>query len=355
MSFSIEYIVLFLLLIAFLFNPKSKTLLFIVVGYMIILGMMRGLYVGTDHSGYEADFYVIRNLRYASQVIQHRFEIGYIACIVFFKQFSNDYLTFSALAIPPTIIGIVLFIRKNNVPFAYGLLLVYLLGIYFNAYNIMRQVLAISIILAYINLLYTGKRIIFALITITFALLFHKSSVILLLLIPLFDYAKKIQTLPKRKCYILIIASLVMFFIGKSFLQGALLGITNILGMTEFDGYINNSEEDMGNTTSLFFTIYTLLLLYYSNSRTSNFELLVLVVFVVLFNIFQMMGHQSGRVAYPFLYYYVVAIPHVLQNLQGRNKILLLIVTILFCLGYFTNSFIVNNSCEVNPYVWRQF
>ena len=68
-----------------------------------------------------------------------------------------------------------------------------------------------------------------------------------------------------------------------------------------------------------------------------------------------MMGHQSGRVAYPFLYYYVVAIPHVLQNLQGKNKILLLIVTILFCLGYFTNSFIVNNSCEVNPYVWRQF
>lgn len=91
-----------------------------------------------------------------------------------------------------------------------------------------------------------------------------------------------------------------MFFIGKSFLQGALLGITNILGMTEFDYYINNSEEDVGNTTSLFFTIYTLLLLYYSNSRTSNFELLVLVVFVVLFNIFQMMGHQSGRVAYPF-------------------------------------------------------
>lgn len=45
--------------------------------------MMRGLYVGTDHGGYEADFYVIRNLRYASQVIQHRFEIGYIACIVF--------------------------------------------------------------------------------------------------------------------------------------------------------------------------------------------------------------------------------------------------------------------------------
>lgn len=61
----------------------------------------------------------------------------------------------------------------------------------------MRQVLAISIILAYVNLLYTGKRIIFALITITFALLFHKSSVILLLLIPLFDYAKRSKLFQK--------------------------------------------------------------------------------------------------------------------------------------------------------------
>ena len=96
-----EVILGILLILACIFSNKRHftNVAFI---YMIILGMMRGLEVGTDHLGYESDFYLIKTFK-SMNVMRHDFEIGYVSFMLLFKKFSNKYLTFASLAIPVTL------------------------------------------------------------------------------------------------------------------------------------------------------------------------------------------------------------------------------------------------------------
>lgn len=353
---STEYIILLVLLIIYCFKRNSKPLGLIVIGYMILLGMMRGLEVGTDHLGYFEDFLQLKRFDHYELVIRHRWEEGFVACILLFKKFSNDYLTFSSLLFPPTILGLVYFIRKNHVPMAYALLSMFMLGIYFTAYNAIRQYLALALVLAFIDLVYQKKYVKFAVVTLVVALMFHHSTVLLLLLIPFHIYSEKHKVCKKKVLYIAIVASWCMFFTGKLFMQNTLTMITAIVGMNEFDGYIEGwEEEDIGNLTATMYTLFTLILIYCQGKKQTSFVTICFSSFAILFNIFQMMSTQSGRVAFPFMCFWMIAIPVALMDKTTKHRKLLFLATIVFCVGYFLRSYYFSNQGDINPYYWRTF
>lgn len=354
--FSTEYIILLGLLGIYFIDQKSKNLLYIILGYMILLGMMRGLNVGTDHFGYQEDFKLITSFSSADKFMSHRFETGFIGLIILFKQFSNDYLLFTAFLVPPTIIGVYIFIKQHeiNIPIAISLFVI--TGLYFKSFNIMRQMLCISLIIPFVSFIYDKKYLSFALVTISVSLLIHKSSLIMLILIPLYECSIKYE-INKKWLYVVVVLSFVLFYGGKTVLQDSLITINSTLGLNEFDSYIKpkNVEDEIviGNTISLFYTLYTIILIYIYNKK-NIFILLAVVTYTTFYNIFQMMGAASGRVAQPFAFFFLIIIPQILETDFPYKKQFIFFTIAFFSLQFF-NSFYLHNLGEVNPYVWRDF
>ena len=269
---SIEYIFLgILLIIACVFN-KNKKLPYVALGVMVILGMMRGIDVGTDHAGYEDDFYLIKTFK-SMNVMRHDFEIGYVSLILLFKKFSNDYLTFASLAIPVTLWGFWKFIDTFKVNKAYSLSLFYFSGMYFATFNVMRQMMAVGIILGFIKWLLDKRYLKFGILIVLVSLLFHKSTLISLVLIPIHYYSLKYSVLPKKHIAILAGACFAAFYIGKEFVQNTSLAILLSIGLGDrYDGYLSGmSEEDISNLTATMLTIYFLIWLYFKKNNKSVF------------------------------------------------------------------------------------
>lgn len=351
---SIEYIILGILLIFACIFSNKRHFTNVAFIYMIILGMMRGLEVGTDHLGYESDFYLIKTFK-SMNVMRHDFEIGYVSFMLLFKKFSNDYLTFASLAIPVTLWGFWRFMEAFKVNKAYSLSLFYFSGMYFATFNVMRQMMAIGVILGFINWLLNKKYLKFGVLIIVISLLFHKSTLISLVLIPIHYYSAKHAELPKK--YIAIVAGVCFtaFFVGREFVQNTSLAILFSIGLGDrYDGYLSGmSEGEISNLTATMLTIYFLIWLYFKKTNKNVFITWIYFIYITSFNLFQMLDTAAGRISYPFWAFILVTIPKLIEELNGRKKIIFIIISVIFYISYFTNSYVLNNMNGVNPYIWR--
>lgn len=351
---STEYIILGILLILACIFSNKRQFTYVAFIYMIFLGMMRGLEVGTDHLGYESDFYLIKTFK-SMNVMRHDFEVGYVSFILLFKKFSNDYLTFASLAIPVTLWGFWRFIEAFKVNKAYSLSLFYFSGMYFATFNVMRQMMAIGVILGFINWLLNKKYLKFGVLIIVISLLFHKSTLISLVLIPIHYYSAKHAELPKK--YIAIVAGVCFtaFFVGREFVQNTSLAILFSIGLGDrYDGYLSGmSEGEISNLTATMLTIYFLIWLYFKKTNKNVFITWIYFIYITSFNLFQMLDTAAGRISYPFWAFILVTIPKLIEELNGRKKIIFIIISVIFYISYFTNSYVLNNMNGVNPYIWR--
>lgn len=351
---STEYIILGILLILACIFSNKRQFTYVAFIYMIFLGMMRGLEVGTDHLGYESDFYLIKTFK-SMNVMRHDFEVGYVSFILLFKKFSNDYLTFASLAIPVTLWGFWRFIEAFKVNKAYSLSLFYFSGMYFATFNVMRQMMAIGVILGFINWLLNKKYLKFGVLIIVISLLFHKSTLISLVLIPIHYYSAKHAELPKK--YIAIVAGVCFtaFFVGREFVQNTSLAILFSIGLGDrYDGYLSGmSEGEISNLTATMLTIYFLIWLYLKKTNKNVFITWIYFIYITSFNLFQMLDTAAGRISYPFWAFILVTIPKLIEELNGRKKIIFIIISVIFYISYFTNSYVLNNMNGVNPYIWR--
>ena len=351
---SAEYIILGILLILACIFSNKRQFTYVAFIYMIFLGMMRGLEVGTDHLGYESDFYLIKTFK-SMNVMRHDFEVGYVSFILLFKKFSNDYLTFASLAIPVTLWGFWRFIEAFKVNKAYSLSLFYFSGMYFATFNVMRQMMAIGVILGFINWLLNKKYHKFGVLIIVISLLFHKSTLISLVLIPIHYYSAKHAELPKKFIAIVAGVCFTAFFVGREFVQNTSLAILFSIGLGDrYDGYLSGmSEGEISNLTATMLTIYFLIWLYFKKTNKNVFITWIYFIYITSFNLFQMLDTAAGRISYPFWAFILVTIPKLIEELNGRKKIIFIIISVIFYISYFTNSYVLNNMNGVNPYIWR--
>lgn len=354
MELSLEYTYLLLLLLCAIAFPKAKVFVAVALIYMTFLALFRDVTVGTDTMGYEADFHSLWTLKYGSDTIYHNWEIGYMACILLFKVFSDDYMLFISLTFIPLWIGFLKFVRDSHVNWSVALFVFYTLGFYFLSFNAMRQLMVVALILASFPLLHKCKYKEFSIFVIIISYLFHKSEMMMLLLIPLHYYSLRQTMLSKKYLNIALFISFVFFYIGNRYLKDIFFLLLLFLPDTShYVGYIEGDTEDLGNMWSLMLTLYAFVLVYCKNPKNYIFETNMFVVGIVLFNIFNTFGGFGSRVYDDFRVILIMLIPQMWLDIKTNNANLFRIVTILFCLGYFSFNFILANNCEINPYHFR--
>ena len=172
-------------------NNKKK-LLFIVLslGVLTLLNCLRGAKVGNDTESYNLIFnYFAKNnndFAYA-EVYLNSLEVGYVYLNRIFGYFSTNYQLFiSIIAIfLYLVLGKTIYKHSDNVAISVIIAFLLLFHIYI---NVLREAIAISLIFIGYNLLTKNKKIWFY-IFVFFAVLFHKSAFVALV-IPFF-YKKK--------------------------------------------------------------------------------------------------------------------------------------------------------------------
>ena len=335
---------------------KEKKLIVVVISYMTVLGVCRDVTVGTDFMGYESDFTIITSLKSGTRLF-HGFEIGYIYMITLFKRFSHDYPLFISLWFIPCIVGIVKFVYDHKVNWAFAFFCYFTMGFYFMSFNIMRQLMVISVCMMYMPFLYRKKYLLYAILIIITAFLFHKSEMLFLIFIPLHYFTeRKNKPIYKNILYVAIIISFLVFYIGNVVIKTFFATVTMmIFDSQHYANYILNENDRSGNSTSLLFTVLGLVLVYVKSPDKDKFLTYAFVLSIVLFNIFNTFSLYGTRVAIPFQVFGIVLIPKMIFDKDTKYRVPFMWFIIALCMVLFFNRYYINNSGAVNPYVFRTF
>lgn len=351
-SFSIYYIFITIgaLLSIFWGNKKQYFYLFSIV--LILICILRGLNVGTDYYNYYLAFESAKEFKVSLDRVQGA-EPGFSSIMYVFKYFSNNYVLFYGLVFIVYFWCIFHYVNYKKVDRGWAIFLFIFLGYYFMSYNILRQLMTIGLIISFIPLLYKRKYTHFALVVIIFSFLFHRSEIEMLLLIPIYYLSTKIQKLNKPILYVIIWGSFALFYIGKSYLYDSFYSVINILNLDDqYGGYISRAENrlEIGNKTSLLFSLFATLIVFCKKNNTYIFETLCVIISYALFNIGNLLATQSVRIFLDFNIFIIVLIPLMIQENIGKYRKLIVIGSVFLCLFYYSYSYIINNRDEVNPY-----
>lgn len=336
--------------------PKNKPLLYFNILLMWVLALFRDITVGTDTLGYSDDYQMLHGFDDIYK-IRHDFEIGFVALIVWFKKcITPEYLPFVSLIFIPFFAGCLRFISYKKVSFPLALFFLFTWGAYFFAYNGMRQMMVLGIVLLFIPWLYQRKYVKFAIAVLITALLFHRSGAIMLSLIPVHYWITVKDRFPAKKwLYMMVWISFVMFFIGKTFLQNLLVPIISLYDVT-YTGYIlGNESVELGFMYNLGQSLAASLLIFLYRKGRMNFEMFLFILGISVYNIMGMFSLYGPRLAIYWTIFGIVLIPQVLTNRNRKTKQEQMCIFIFICYAFinFFYSYHFNNFGEVNPYVLR--
>lgn len=340
------------------FITENKRITTFNILFMLCLGIMRAITVGTDCLGYRADFVIFDSFK-DEWKLEHDFEPGFLALIWLFKHYIvNNYPLFVSLIFFPFMLGSLAFIKRKQVLASIALFVLFMWGFYFNAYNIMRQMMCVGLLLYCTMWLDKGKYYLYIFSCILISYLFHTSGVVMILLAPLHYLWKKHKIDLSHKLWLwsALIGSWILFFYGKTFLQGILMPV--ILAIDgSYQNYIVNENKDLGYLFSLGQTLIACYLVYFHKRGQMDFELSVFVLGVVFYNLMSMFSVYAPRVAIYFLIYAIVFIPNLIQSVKEsqskRQYKLLLFGVIAYSFYRFISMYCLNNTGEVNPYTFR--
>ena len=231
---------------SFLFKKKKKSYLFIICILMSIIAVLRNILIGNDTLNYYRTFSSIVEIG-NEYFLSSRLESGYLFLNLFFSYFSKDFNAF--------LITISLFINfsicytifKESKNPTLSLLLFIFLRLFFNEMNIVRQYIAIAIVL--FSLKYVKNRnLVKFILCILLASTFHTSAIAAILLY--FLYGKLIE---KNMKIIIYVVSIILFL----FLDVFLNIITSKLG--HYSSYIDtyNNSYKLGNVLMFILILIT--------------------------------------------------------------------------------------------------
>lgn len=355
MFISPVYVILAVTLGLSTLKPNNKVLLGFNILFMFFLAIFRDITVGTDTLGYYDDYVMIHSFD-DEYKIYHDFESGFIALIVFFKSFiTQSYLPFVSLIFFPFFIGLLHFVRYKCVSLPLALFFMYMWGLYFQSYNIMRQMMVIGLIFMNIHWLYESKYWKFAIWVVSISLLFHRSGITTLLFIPLHYWITVKSYMPSKKVlYILIIISFSVYFVGKTFLQGILSPIIMLYDRS-YLGYLTYENESSGYFMAFGNTMSTCLMLYIYKKGRFNFEMIGFIIGIIIFNFMNAFSANGVRLATYWIPFGLIVFPYVLSCIAKGNKKekFCIVIILLYLITLFVNNYYIGNINEVNPYILR--
>ena len=323
-------------------SGKSKIFMFLTLGVLLLLNCLRSIETGNDTMSYYLLFehYKGQSGNYSSAALQWMnsyIDVGYRFINYLFLKISNNYQLFiSCIAIfMYCIVG--KYIKKYSPNVVYSVYLFFLM--FFHMYlNILRQALAITIIIANVHFLFEKKTIRFML-AICIAMLFHKTAIIALLLIPM-AYKKHFSF--KKSCGVIVLASILTY-------SGT---INRLLGILGYTGKYLGEEIGASTLAGIFLSLIVLLCMLFLNRKVNNKEEVLdggndifarfyirVPIIQVIISIASLALPIMYRFEYYFTIFYIVGIPYFLTNnsdLKSNKKIVglfLIIVYIVYISG----------------------
>ncbi len=332
-----QYIIIVLLYYSKQYIPSkvyNKFVFFIVLTIMVFIGGFR-FDIGQDTIGYIQDIYSSYNEREITFKLFQDFIL---------KAGLPDYFILVIYSFT-TYVFLLLTIEKYDKSIQYLIILIFLSlpHYYFQTYNIIRQMAAVTIF-AYavaVNKSYWIKSIfLFA------SILFHLSAIIPVILLIVF------KGTGIRSKYEIPIYLISCFFI---FIPSLMEKILVLIPTFSYTHYYNYVLIDNFRNTNIFFgpfvflnMIITLIILYYKQSfvkKNLEFEYILFFVGQVIFNVF-LYDQTVVRISYYFIFFYIILVPYL--SIIFNRKYSHLIKTCIFIL--YTILFINYIASPENPF-----
>lgn len=339
----IVYIILiFLVLVLNLFCRNTLFASIFLGVLMIFIAATKALTVGSDTYNYYIAFVNVESLYYL------RTFAGTQILWYYFNVFCCEYLNydiFQFLCYSIIIYGFFYSFQKESAYPLFSILVFILMYFYFSSFNVMRQYIAISIVLlAYIQLL-SRKYVVF-LLFVLLASCFHFSA--LLALISWFLY--KIRLPNNIYVYGGVVLSFVVGFFYTDKLTDMITSIvidkdSDIMGYEQYLYFFGTGRNLLANLISNMVFVA----LYYLTRDKNDFFLKMYLVATVLDNLFGSAGHASRFILY-FKMSVLFVFPNVLKDMHSiRLRSFYLTFIILYMFSVFSARFLLNES-DVMPY-----
>ncbi len=299
--------------------------------------------VGKDYISRYANDYI----KLGKGIHVENLELGYKLlvriCLFFSKDYAIIFVVTSAIIIGLTFYTIY---KESHYP-AISVAIYFLTGFFFHSLNLMREYIAISIVLFSYRYLVDKKYICYAILTII-AFLFHSSSIVMIVAIFLCD--REVFNLKRT-----LIISVVLFIFGKYLWQ--YIG-TYIINYTRFSTYIG-SQFDVSflRKFDIIFNLVLYLAIYYlyKNSKEIGRKdrfFVNMQACSVFFMIAATAMYLFFRISFYFGIFCIISIPYFLNkaDLSRKKKIIILSIIMLVLTTNIVRRNVFGNTDEVSPY-----
>lgn len=323
------YVMLMLTILGFgyIYKPnnteKNKKTYMIIMGILlIIISGFRSVNVGADTWQFCADFNSIRFINWKNLFNSTRYEPGFVLICKILSQLVDNYqilIFFTSLVIN---IVICKFIYDESKDCILSLYLYVSLNYFATNMNIMRQAIAMAIIiLAYKKFLNKEKKVLY-IISVLIAYQFHTSALcgMLLLVIPNTKYDMK-------KYILTVISSIIMVLIANKLF----VIFTGILG--KYSGYINSEFYEPNYFAAvikmlILFVILTVSYIYYRN--IDNNKYMYISSFALIFGASAIKITLLGRISNYFSIFNIILLPNILKEIRDKKEIYLIYFLVYF-------------------------
>ena len=223
------YFIIYVTIIAAMFTSekKKKAQIIALMFFLTLIAGLRHYTIGSDTISYFRSYK--QTLYYGVKIFEHsRFEFGYVLLQYIISRVTSNFNIFLLICTIFMNTSIGIFIYKYSKQPIVSILMFILLRLFFNEMNILREFLAVCIILNSVQYI-VDRKIIKFLIVVFIASLFHASA---LVAVPLyFLYRKEMNFKTKT---IIFSATIIIYL----FLSNILIYITNKIGM--YSNYVEN-------------------------------------------------------------------------------------------------------------------
>ena len=326
---------------------KIMVLTVIGLGIPILIGSIR-FQVGTDYENYRTIYENRQEIGILEGILQGKEILVFI--IIKIAAYLNNYQLMLAII---TFLTIIIFYKaildyKEKISLGFMFFL-YLFLNFTTSFNIIRQALAMVIVLYSYKFMFKRNFIKF-LLTIIIASMFHITALIFL---PFYFICSDKLNKNKKTKFIKICAIIVVIFIVLNYADLISTMSTNIEGLERYESY---SQEKVSENREAILDLAILVILFFFRKRLIEYDNKndTLIFLYLIGFLFTLTGYRSAFVKRIAMYFEISSVmliatfPQLFKN--NAQKMLVYFLIILYAIGMFIISTYVLKQGNILPY-----
>ncbi len=355
-------------------HNKYVKIIFLIVALLLpcIMAGLRAIDIGTDVKVYLRPMYECAHsansfneylqLKVNKTRVVGNFEIGFTALIFLVTKLFNNFQAVMFFVELMIIIPIYLGIKKANYSKENSIWLE-ILSFYFMFYNttlnLMRQFIGLSWLFLGTIILFSNdkKKNLKFLIILILACLFHKASILSLIIYAFYNILK-INKMIKLGNIIISLKKLLMIVvccvgIGIMLNADILVNLLELFGMDYYSTYISGSIKLYIST---FIKNAPLILIILATRKSflkdikNSYIFLAIFIYSIIIDQFTTVNVYAARIAFTFSIFNCLFFPTILKSKNCRKNYILKIVYVFYLLGFWYYYFVYCGGNETIPY-----